>query len=98
MQMKLVNVIRATNGKHKFTAVLEHKGYIRHVNFGAKGYSDYTKHKDPERKRRYLPRHASRENWTASGVLTAGFWSRWILWNLPDLKKSISFTKKRFRL
>jgi hypothetical protein len=96
--MKLVRLTRAKDNKHKFKAELEHEGRIHHVNFGAKGYSDYTVHKDHERKQRYIKRHVSRENWTASGVLTPGFWSRWVLWNLPTLRQSISDTKKRFKL
>ena len=66
------------------------------VDFGAQGYSDLTMHKTKERQILYLNRHQSRENWTKSGVDTAGFWSRWILWNLPDFDKSISDTEKRF--
>ena len=27
------------------------------VNFGARGYEDYTIHKDPERMKRYVKRH-----------------------------------------
>jgi hypothetical protein len=96
--MKLLRLTRATDNKHKYTAVLEHSGSIHNVNFGAKGYSDYTLHKDPERKKRYIQRHARTENWTVSGVLKPGFWSRWILWNLPSLQRSISDTKMRFKL
>jgi hypothetical protein len=96
--MKLVRLTRAKDNKHKFEAELEHNGRIHRVNFGAKGYSDYTIHKDPERKKRYIKRHALKENWTASGVLTPGFWSRWVLWNLPTLEQSIAYTKKCFKL
>jgi len=30
---------------------------VKTTHFGAAGMSDYTKHKDPERKQRYLNRH-----------------------------------------
>jgi len=53
----------------------------RTIHFGSAGMSDYTKHKDPVRKERYLKRHAKRENWNDPN--TAGFWARWILWNKP---------------
>jgi len=66
------------------------------IHFGATGYSDYTKHKDPERKKRYEARHKKRENWNKSGLNTAGFWSKWILWNLPTLTDSIKDLEKRF--
>lgn len=66
----------------------------RKVDFGAKGYSDYTIHKDKERMKRYLIRHQKRENWTKSGVATAGFWSRWILWSEPNLRAAIRKTQR----
>ena len=56
----------------------ERDGKSRSVHFGAKGYSDYTKHLDGERKRRYLTRHGadrSRQDWTKRGILTPGFWA-----------------------
>jgi hypothetical protein len=97
--MKLKSIVTATDGKHKYTANIEDKdGKIHKVHFGALGYSDYTKHKDPDRKRRYIVRHKTTENWTKSGVLTAGFWSRWVLWNLPSFRDSVADTKRRFNL
>jgi len=66
------------------------------VDFGATGYSDYTIHKDSSRQDNYLSRHASRENWTETGTDTAGFWSRWVLWNLPDFMGSVKDTESRF--
>ena len=58
------------------------KKYI--LSFGAVGYSDYTIHKDFERKERYVARQSKHEDWHKSGLYTAGFWSRWLLWNLPS--------------
>jgi hypothetical protein len=66
------------------------------IHFGAAGMSDYTHHKDPERKKRYMNRHNKRESWSKSGMRTAGFWSRWILWNKPSLSASIQDTQRRF--
>lgn len=66
------------------------------THFGAKGMSDFTIHKDKQRKERYLDRHRKRENWNS--FMTAGSLSRWILWNKPTLKASISDYKKRFSL
>jgi len=68
------------------------------VHFGSKGMSDYTINKDPYRKRLYLKRHRARENWSKSGIQTAGFWSRWLLWNLPTLDESIRDIEKRFHV
>jgi hypothetical protein len=66
------------------------------VHFGAAGYSDYTLHKDPNRKERYIARHSKHEDW--SNPMTAGALSRWVLWNKPTLKASISDYKKMFGL
>ena len=68
------------------------------VHFGASGYSDYTKHKDKERMKRYDNRHKTRENWTKSGIDTAGFWSKWILWSKPSLKEAKEYTEKKFNI
>ena len=85
---------RSTNPDKKFMAIIGNKT----VHFGAKGYSDYTQHKDPERMKRYANRHRKRENWTKSGIKSAGFWSKWILWNKPSLTGSIKDTEKRFNI
>lgn len=68
----------------------------KHVDFGAKGYSDYTIHKDPLRKERYITRHQKRENW--KNPYTAGFWSRWLLWEKPTLKESMNVIRKKFNI
>lgn len=66
----------------------------RHVDFGLRGFSDYTIHKDRARMERYLVRHRRRENWTPSGRYTAGFWSRWLLWSRPSLQGAKRATEK----
>ena len=98
-----VTLKRATNGIHKFMAIFPDGAVVR---FGRKGYSDYTKHHDKERMKRYLTRHggssapgargtrSSRENWTRSGAKTAGFWSRWFLWSSPSLAGAKHRTEK----
>lgn len=68
----------------------------RTVHFGASGYSDFTKHRDEARKARYIDRHRARENWAKSGMLTPGFWSRWLLWNKPTLAASIQDVQTKF--
>ena len=74
----------------------EKKKKIKTTHFGQKGSSDFTINKDKERKQRYLTRHEKRENW--DDYMTAGSLSRWILWNKPTLKASISDYKRRFKL
>jgi len=50
----LVKITKSPNSKKKFRATLEDG---RTVDFGASGYSDYTKHKNPSRMRSYILRH-----------------------------------------
>jgi hypothetical protein len=57
-----------------------------HVDFGARGYQDYTMHKDPNRREQYIARHKAREDWTRRGLKTAGFWSRWLLWEKTSIR------------
>ena len=67
------------------------------VSFGQKGASDFTKHKNTDRKERYIDRHKKNEDWNKSGVKTAGFYSKHVLWNKPTLKESIDDINKRFK-
>ena len=69
---------------------------IKTTHFGASEYSDFTKHKDANRKKRYITRHQKREYWNKP--MTAGALSRWVLWNKPALKTSIADYKKKFKL
>lgn len=66
------------------------------IHFGSQGSSDYTKHKNIDRKKRYISRHQPREDW--SDPKTAGFWSRWLLWNQKTLNSSIKDIKNRFNI
>jgi hypothetical protein len=68
------------------------------IHFGAAGMSDYTIHKDHDRMLRYNQRHKSRENWKRSGIKTAGFWSKWLLWNKPSLLASKKDIISRFKI
>lgn len=68
------------------------------VHFGATGYSDYTKHGDDDRKKLYIQRHKTNEDWLKSGLFTAGFWSRWVLWNLPTITQSVKNVQQKFNL
>ena len=69
------------------------------VDFGARGYKDYTTTNDKERKKQYLARHdplVTNEDWSIRGIDSAGFWSRWLLWNQPTVKQSIKDMNRRF--
>lgn len=91
-----VKIIKSDQKTKKMKAIFTDKSFKKTIHFGAKGYSDYTQHKNNERKQRYLARHKVTENW--NNPMTAGALSRWILWNKPSLKASIIDFKKRFKL
>lgn len=90
--MSIIYLAKSTRADKKYMVYVD--GKVTH--FGATGYSDYSKHKDPERKQRYITRHQARENWTKSGIHTAGFWSRWLLWGEPTLQASIKAIERKF--
>ncbi len=92
----LLGIQPSSRKDKKLVAVFDLGDATKTVHFGAKGASDFTLNKDPERKERYLNRHSKRENW--ENPLTAGALSRWILWNKTTLKGSIADFKKRFNL
>lgn len=95
--MKLVSLKPANNNIHKYVATIEQdNGRTKTIRFGAAGMSDFTKHRDEARKQRYLDRHRERENW--NDILTAGAWSRWLLWNKPTIRESLADIKDRFNL
>ena len=96
--MKLKTIRRSHKKEKKWDAVFVYPdGHTKTIPFGARGMSDYTKHKDKTRKQRYLKRHSGMgEHWNQPD--TAGALSKWVLWNKPSLKASISDFKKRFHL
>ena len=89
-----MNIIIKPSNKtdKKYMAIIDDK---KTVHFGAAGMSDYTKHKDKERKERYLARHKNNEQW--NNPLTAGFYATNILWNKPTITESIRDTNRRFK-
>lgn len=88
--------LKRSTRKDKKWMVVSETGKTTH--FGAKGYQDYTQHKDIERQRNYVSRHRKSENWGITGRDTAGFWARWLLWNKPSLTSSIREIQRRFKV
>jgi len=94
-----LKVIRTSHKpEKKYDAVFQYPdGHTKTIPFGARGMSDFTKHKDKTRKQRYLKRHSGMgEHWNKPD--TAGALSKWILWNKPSFRASVSDFKKRFHL
>ena len=94
---KFIRMSKSDKPKKKYYALFKRKDNDREkrVYFGSAGMSDFTKNKDEERKKRYDARHKARENW--NDPLTAGFWSKRILWNKPTISASLSETKSKLK-
>jgi hypothetical protein len=56
--------------------------------------SDFTIHKDPERKGRYLDRHKN----DGKTIDTNGFWATNLLWNKPSLLASAKDIQARKKI
>lgn len=118
-----VKLIKSPNPKKKYRVIFEDGDT---VDFGGKGYSDFTLHKNPLRMRSYLIRHGASpyisaslkkeknpkrvlngllnvsnshlENWKPSGIKTAGFWSRWLIWSVPSMNGAKKLMTKKFKI
>lgn len=79
MNIELYKLYASTNPDKKFDVFVVNPdtGRTKKVSFGAKGYEDYTIHKDKERRTKYRQRH-SRDN--IHDPTSPGFWSWWVLW------------------
>ena len=89
-KLRLKTIRRSHKKEKKFDAVFVYPdGHTKTVPFGARGMSDYTKHKDKTRKQRYLKRHAGMgEHWNQPD--TPGALSKWVLWNKPSFEASVT--------
>jgi len=81
--------------KFKATFFDINKKKIKTTHFGSKNYSDYTLHKNLERKNAYILRHG-REDWT--DPTKASTLSRYILWNKTSLSASFTDFLNKFKL
>ena len=89
-----VVIKKSKNPKKKYDAIIDGN---KTVSFGAKGYSDFTKHKDEERKKNYIARHgakASNQDW--KDYTKPSMWAKNILWNKPTIEASVKDTNKKF--
>ncbi len=97
--VKLLAITPSSDPDKKLDVKLEtDAGREKTVRIGARGMDDFTKTRDEEQKQRYIRRHAAREDWTSSGILSSGFWARWLLWNKPTLEASKKDVRGRFSL
>ena len=97
--VKLLSVSPSSDSEKKLDVKLEtDAGREKTVRVGQRGADDFTKTGDEQQKERYITRHAAREDWKLSGILSSGFWAKHLLWNKPSLRASIADTRERFNL
>jgi hypothetical protein len=85
------NVIRLEKSKRKDKKLAAVFPDGHRVDFGASGYSDFTLHKDPDRKKNYLSRHRN----DPKSIRTAGGLARDILWSKPSLSDAVRYAEKK---
>ena len=91
--IKVVKFRKLKSGpkKYEITFLKNGKKYVR--KFGAAGMSDFTIHKDKERRERYISRH--KKDLKSKDPMKPGYLSMFILWNKPSLKASIADYRRR---
>ena len=94
--IKLVSIKRSTNTGKKLMATFEIGTRKKIIHFGAAGMSDYTKHKDRDRRNKYIFRH--NKDLGTGDPTRAGFLSMFVLWNKPSLQASIADYKRRLNV
>lgn len=83
----------------KYRAIFFKDGVqMKHADFGAKRYEDYTIHKDDKRKKNYIQRHSNEKDLWENDPFAPATLSRFVLWEKPDLEESWKFYKNKFDL
>ena len=96
-QIKLIKISKAPkSSRFKYFAFFNKNGKEIKRGFGANSYSDYTIHKDKNRRNRYIKRHL--KDLKTNDPTRAGYLSMYVLWNYPSLTKSISDYKRRLNI
>jgi hypothetical protein len=94
--IKLLNVIPSELKDKKWTAIFSKNSKIVKTHFGAKGMSDYTIHKDIDRRNRYISRHL--KDLDTNDPKRAGYLSMFVLWNKPSFSASVKDYKTRLSI
>ena len=91
-------VKKSTKPGKKYMAIFTRdNGRTKTTHFGASGMSDYTIHKDKERRARYRSRH--KKDLSTGDYMRAGFLSYYLLWGeSTSFRENLKSYKKRFNL
>lgn len=91
-------VKKSTKPGKKYVAIFTRdNGRTKTTHFGASGMSDYTIHKDKERRARYRSRH--KKDLSTGDYMRAGYLSYYLLWGeSTSFRENLKSYKKRFNL
>ena len=92
----MVYTLQKSNRKNKKFVIIMDDNMKHH--FGLKDGKTFIDGRTEKERQNYIARHKVNENWEKSGIHTAGFWSRWVLWNKPTLKDSIKDIEKKYNI
>lgn len=91
--IKLIKIVKSPNTSKKYRAFFIKNGREKITDFGQKGASDYTIHKDKDRRYRYIVRH--KKDMKTLDPTRAGYLSMFILWNKPSFNGSLKDYRSR---
>lgn len=94
IKVKSFKKLKGNSKKYEITFEKNGKMYVR--KFGAAGMSDYTIHKDKERRERYISRH--KKDLRTNDPMKPGYLSMYILWNKPSINASLADYKRRLNI
>ena len=89
-----VVISRSTRAGRKYQATASTG---KTVHFGAEGYNIFTKHRNQERRERYISRHKKNEDWSKANLMSAGFMARHVLWEEPTVRKAVQKQNERYK-
>jgi len=98
---KLVSLKPSPRADKKYVAVFHDSKEDKQktVHFGAKGYEDYTMHKDAERAKRYRARHEKDLLTEAAKTgMSPGALSYYVLWTSPSFEQGVRNFKSVYHL
>ncbi len=87
-----IDIEKSKKKGKKWTIKINTPQRKRTLHIGDATREDYTQHGDPKRKMSYILRHYPTEDWSDNGVFTAGWWSKHMLWGLPNINEAIRET------
>lgn len=100
-----VEIAKSDRQGKKFKIVMQSDGTppsgarkTKTIHIGQAGADDFTLTGDTEARKRYITRHKKREDWTKSGINTAGFWAYHLLWRFRTKQEAVKKIEKQFNL